>query len=77
MIVTIRAFGQVAEITQKTTWEESRANSLQELKTILLQDYPALSEIPMVFSMNHQICGEDILLKPMAEIGIMPPFSGG
>ncbi len=77
MIVTIRAFGQVAEITQKTTWEESSANTLQELKTKLLKDYPALSEIPLVFSMNHQICAEDILLKPMAEIGIMPPFSGG
>lgn len=77
MIVTIRAFGQVAEITQKTTWEESRANTLKELKIILQQDYPALSEIPLVFSMNHQICAEDILLKPMAEIGIMPPFSGG
>jgi molybdopterin converting factor small subunit len=77
MIVTIRAFGQVAEITQKTTWEESRANTLKELKIILQQEYPALSEIPLVFSMNHQICAEDILLKPMAEIGIMPPFSGG
>ncbi len=70
-------FGEVAEITQQTTWVEKDAIDLNQLKQKLFDRYPALTDLPLIFSVNHKICSDNILFQPNAEVGIMPPFSGG
>jgi molybdopterin converting factor small subunit len=36
-----------------------------------------LNEINFVFAVNKVICNEDMNVKPLDEIAIIPPISGG
>ena len=53
--------------------------SLKKLRKYLEELYPSLglNEINFVFAVNKVICNEDINVKPLDEIAIIPPISGG
>jgi molybdopterin converting factor subunit 1 len=53
--------------------------SLKELRKYLKELYPSLglNEINFVFAVNKVICNEDMNVKPLDEIAIIPPISGG
>jgi sulfur-carrier protein len=77
MKIQILAFGQILDITQKDSWEEEGILNLKQLQEKLWNEYPALKEIPFVFSINKQISKLDALLSDGCEVALLPPFSGG
>jgi MoaE-MoaD fusion protein len=53
--------------------------SLKKLRKYLEELFPSLglNEINFVFAVNKVICNEDMNVKPLDEIAIIPPISGG
>jgi len=76
-MIQVKAFGQVAEIIQKHEWEITAPISCFAYRKQLLDTYPALQEIPFVFSINRLIVHKDELILDHSELAILPPFSGG
>jgi len=78
----IKVFGIVREKLKIDTLNIPMNNnsiSLEEIKKYLKEFYPYLSknEINFVFAVNKVICNEDMNVKPLDEIAIIPPISGG
>lgn len=76
--LTIKYFGVVAEITDRT---EEQLNIHEELtiRDVLdkcLQKYPGLKDVSFKIAHNQKIT-ESGAVSPMDEIALLPPFSGG
>ncbi|KAB1069168.1 MoaD/ThiS family protein [Tamlana haliotis] len=77
MILTIKYFGQIAEITQKD--EESltfSGNLISELLDLLHSKYSGLKLKEFQVAQNQELVTLDTELSG-AEIALLPPFAGG
>jgi len=80
MEVTLKYFGIIADITQKT--EESffiaeESITLNKIKLKIEVKYPKILVINYSVAVNKKFLQNDILLNNEDEIAFLPPFAGG
>jgi molybdopterin synthase sulfur carrier subunit len=75
----IKAFGITREIFGgKELVIEVPGTSVQELRTILYQQYPRLTGLrSLLIAVNNEYASEEDLLAETDEIALIPPVSGG
>ncbi len=77
MNLTIKYFGLLAEVTQRS--EETLVftkSTVQHLLEDLYSKYPKLKEKDFQVAQNLEIVAKDTILTD-EEIALLPPFSGG
>ena len=80
MIITVKYFGLVADITLKKEEQlffESEAKTLKQLQTKLEAQYPELKKTTYSFALNQLLSQSNEALKNNDEIALLPPFAGG
>ena len=80
MKLKIVAFGIAKEILSgsKLELELSDGNSIADLKTTLIQQYPDLEKLrSLKFAVNEDYQPDDFSLSENDEVVIIPPVSGG
>jgi molybdopterin synthase sulfur carrier subunit len=79
MKVTIKYFGLLTDITQKS--EEilflEDTISLKDCLDILYSNYTNLSEFTFKIAVNQQIIDSDVSINENDIVALMPPFAGG
>ena len=79
----IRYFAWIKDITNKEdeTIDTNHPKTIQELKQYLVNLYPELRKHflhdVLRFAVNQEYVSENLSLKPIDEIAIFPPVSGG
>lgn len=80
MLVTIKYFGQLVEITN-TTQEfyqfDLDDSVLNTIELSILEKYPHLKETTYNIAVNQQIVSKNHLIKNGDELAFLPPFAGG
>ena len=77
MNITIKYFGQLAEVTQQE--EESvefSKHSISDLVESLFAKYPDLKNKDFKVAQNHELVSADAQITG-EEIALLPPFAGG
>ncbi len=77
MELTILAFGQIADITGRTTWQLSGIKDTDELKKFLHSEFPSLSSVHYRLAVNRRLVQDNIPLSQGDTVALLPPFSGG
>lgn len=70
-------FGELKELTACTQMECNEAQNTYELRALLVQKWPVLSEKTFVLAVNRQVVHDNIPLQEGDEVALLPPFSGG
>ncbi|MGV6828415.1 MAG: MoaD/ThiS family protein [Flavobacteriales bacterium] len=77
MILTIKYFGLITEITQcNEEKQEFLGHSINHLKETLINKYPSLKKINFQIAQNQEIVSLETPITG-TEIALLPPFSGG
>ncbi|WP_298342954.1 MoaD/ThiS family protein [uncultured Algibacter sp.] len=77
MLITIKYFGQIAEVTQKEEEElEVNENLVSGLLNTLCTKYSDLENKDFQIAQNQELVDLDTELTG-AEIALLPPFAGG
>ncbi|MGB0432316.1 MAG: MoaD/ThiS family protein [Bacteroidia bacterium] len=80
MKVKLVAYGIAKDIlgNSKLELELEHSYSIQSLKTMLVQGYPAFTKLNNLrFAVNEEYQNDDYILEPNDEVVIIPPVSGG
>jgi molybdopterin converting factor small subunit len=77
MEINLLVFGQIADITGKTTWKVSGVKNTDELSHILAETYPSLQSMKYSIAVNKKIIQGNTELNNDDTVAILPPFSGG
>ncbi len=80
MKVTLLAFGIAKDITGQRfmDWELPEAASVGDLRAVLAERFPRMSELKSVrLAVNSEYATEDLLLQENDEVALIPPVSGG
>jgi len=75
--INLLAFGQLTDITGQSTWEMEDITDIDQLKTILIEKYPALAQSKYLVAVNMEVIRGNAILKPGDAVALLPPFSGG
>ena len=80
MILIVKYFGAVADITQ--TKEEQfyiadELNSISNIQLKLENQYPGIKNIPYTFAINQAITTGNEVITENDELALLPPFAGG
>jgi molybdopterin synthase sulfur carrier subunit len=75
--LTLLAFGQLTDITGQSTWEMEDISDTDQLKTMLVEKYPALAQSKYLVAVNMEVVRGNVILKPGDVVALLPPFSGG
>jgi molybdopterin converting factor small subunit len=73
----IKVFGQLTDVFKQENISVENAADVEELKTRLLDSFPALADKTFVVAVDKKIIHKNISLLENAEIALLPPFSGG
>ncbi|MBU2952065.1 MoaD/ThiS family protein [Tamlana agarivorans] len=77
MLLTIKYFGQIAEVTQKEEETlECSAKNISELLALLYSKYEGLKIKDFQVAQNQELVSESTEITG-AEIALLPPFAGG
>ncbi|GGZ93080.1 MoaD/ThiS family protein [Algibacter mikhailovii] len=77
MLITVKYFGQIAEVTQKEEEElEVAKTSISKLLETLNARYTDLKNKDFQIAQNQELVSLDTELTG-AEIALLPPFAGG
>jgi len=77
MIVTIKYFGLIAEITKCSEEQmEFSGKTVLELKEQLFQKYPILKHKNFQIAQNNELVENETEITGI-EIALLPPFAGG
>ncbi|XCF05330.1 MoaD/ThiS family protein [Tamlana crocina] len=77
MKITIKYFGQIAEVTQKEMEQmEVSGGSISKVLDVLYSKYNNLKNKEFKIAQNQELVSKDEKLTG-AEIALLPPFSGG
>lgn len=76
-MITILAFGKIAEITGKPTWEEEDIEDSTAFERRLRERFPQLENIPFIIAIDKIKARPGDPVHSGATIAILPPFSGG
>ena len=77
MIVTIKLFGQIADIVGCNSIQLDNVLNTDQLIQQLQLNYPALINTKYRVAVNRNIIQSNATLEQDAEIALLPPFSGG
>ncbi|MBS1950062.1 MAG: hypothetical protein OJF59_002289 [Cytophagales bacterium] len=77
MEINVLAFGQVADITGKTSWKVPLVKTTNELNQQLIKSYPQLQSTTYLIAVNKKIIQESVELNTDDTVALLPPFSGG
>jgi molybdopterin synthase sulfur carrier subunit len=80
MIVTIKYFGLLAEVTNKSEEQlqlDQETISIDGLQSILESLYQGLQKTTYAVAVNQTICMTDVEIKNQDVIAFLPPFAGG
>lgn len=77
MEIDIITFGKISEIIPNGIMSFAAVTDTDELKAILEQRYPQLSEIKYKLALNKTLIQRNKPVTDGVTIAIMPPFSGG
>jgi sulfur-carrier protein len=77
MAITILFFGQLAELAGTRSMTLSGVKDTDNLKTNLLEKFPALGNVIFNLAVDTEIVQENRELKPGSTVAFLPPFSGG
>ena len=77
LIINILAFGQLTDITGQSAWQIEGITNTDQLKTMLAEKYPALTQSKYLVAVNMEIIRGNALLKTRDVVALLPPFSGG
>ena len=75
--LTLLAFGQLTDITGQSTWQMESVTDTDQLKTILVEKYPALAQSKYLVAINMEVVRGNVELKSGDVVALLPPFSGG
>ena len=70
-------FGQIADITGKSTVVVENADDTNELIEQLTSAYPALATAKFAIAVDKKIIKGNIALNNNNTVALLPPFSGG
>ncbi|MBI5491437.1 MAG: MoaD/ThiS family protein [Deltaproteobacteria bacterium] len=82
-MITVRFFAMLKSLAKTEVKEYSVSGPvrLEELKSMLKKDFPALSGVldsrSILISINQEFASRDAVVKDGDEVGLLPPFSGG
>ncbi|MDO3693561.1 MoaD/ThiS family protein [Wenyingzhuangia sp. chi5] len=80
MLVTIKYFGQLVEITNKTQESfsvETDTCNLENIEKAILNKYPNLNNTTYNIAVNQKIENKTFSVKEGDELAFLPPFAGG
>ena len=77
LIINILAFGQLTEITGQSSWQMEGAIDTDQIRTMLIEKYPALAQSKYLVAVNKEIIRDNVKLKSGDVVALLPPFSGG
>ncbi|GAA4970430.1 MoaD/ThiS family protein [Algibacter aquimarinus] len=77
MLITIKYFGQIAEVTQKEEEQlEVYEGKISALLNVLHSKYDTLNDKDFQIAQNQELVSLETELTG-AEIALLPPFAGG
>jgi len=79
MIITLKYFGQLAEILHKQQ-EEMQIElplSISALRKIKETEHPSLAKSDYRIAVDQVLVDDDFEINTAAEIAFLPPFAGG
>lgn len=77
MEINLLAFGQIAEITGKSTWKMDGIKDTNELIKKLEEQFPVLVKTNYSIAVNKKVIQENTAITDKDTIALLPPFSGG
>jgi molybdopterin converting factor subunit 1 len=79
MKVAVRFFARCREIvgTKQKELELEDGTTLEDLKDLLIREYPELKRLTLLISLNHAYADPEATLNDQDEIAMFPPVSGG
>ena len=77
MKIKVLLFGILAEEAGKDEIVAGPVSNLNELKDIVLKQYPSFNKYKFNISVNHMILHTNTDLKEGDEVAFLPPFAGG
>lgn len=77
MEINLLAFGQIAEITGKSTWKMIEIKDTITLIKNLEEQFPALVKMKYSIAVNKKVIQENTTIHENDTIALLPPFSGG
>ena len=77
MEINLLAFGQIAEITGKSTWKMTGIKDTNILIKKLEEQFPALVKTNYSIAVNKKVIQENTAITDKDTIALLPPFSGG
>ncbi len=75
--INLLAFGQLTDITGQSTWQMEDITDTDQLKKILIEKYPALTNSKYLVAVNMEVIHGNVKLNPGDVVALLPPFSGG
>jgi molybdopterin synthase sulfur carrier subunit len=76
-MITIKAFGMVAEKIKTQEMELDNMPDTEVLKGYLFQQYPELKYTKFSIAVNKKQAVGKTMIPAGAEVALLPPFSGG
>jgi molybdopterin synthase sulfur carrier subunit len=77
MAIKVLAFGQISDILSRSEMEFSAMKDTEELRREIAKQFPGLSALNYVISVNKKIVLQNTSLKDNDVVALLPPFSGG
>lgn len=77
MEINLLIFGQIADITGKSTWKMTGIKDTNELIKNLEEQFPALSTTSYSIAVNKKVIQGNTAFNENDTIALLPPFSGG
>jgi len=77
MEINLLAFGQITEITGKSTWKMTGIKDTIESIKNLEEQFPALVKMKYSIAVNKKVIQENTTIHENDTIALLPPFSGG
>ncbi len=75
--IEILSFGHLTDITGHSTWQMEDITDTDQLKKILIEKHPALTDSKYLIAVNMEIIRGNVKLNPGDVVALLPPFSGG
>jgi molybdopterin synthase sulfur carrier subunit len=80
MIVTVKYFGLLTDVTQTTEEQFSLVASgisVNQLKNEIAQKYPLIDQSNFTIAVNQSVVNDDVILNNNDVMALLPPFAGG
>lgn len=77
MSITIKIFGQLAEIVGSNEWHVQDASDTNFIKERLISDFPKLKNFPFAIVVNKKFVNQNQKIQTGDVVALLPPFAGG